>query len=231
LMRGRQRKRQRQQSACPRDRFSPTLLGDATRLVNSYEPDQTFSAESVRSCYLTKVYFVSYGRNAYNWTWTEKYPGDAAFHKNLASAKAHAEARRVQGSRFYIDEVPAPAFVAKTGCLVVTEINTPTPLERYTAIRPTSNRVSHIAEAFASWRPNTIQKFTEASDLVLPLVPFKRFHSQPQGQTYNLAWRERDTRKLRLTFVEAALGHIQKWLSEQQPKKRQRKTPKPNDGS
>jgi hypothetical protein len=32
LMRGRQRKRQRQQSACPRDRFSPTLLDVLTPL-------------------------------------------------------------------------------------------------------------------------------------------------------------------------------------------------------
>ena len=54
-------------------------------------------------------------------------------HTTLESAKKHSEDRRTQGTVFNIKEVPAVLLRSKSGCIVVTQINTGNPLAGYSA--------------------------------------------------------------------------------------------------
>ena len=186
----------------------------------SYDPESPLSTNEVRGCYLCKLYFVSYGRNAYNWTWTSKYPGDDAFHKSREAAQEHAERQRVQGSRFYIDEIPALAFPITNTSLVVTEINTSLPFERYLRRAPKSRKASDIAAYFTPWRINTIQRFFVEDDISVPFLPLRRTYSKSDGTYYKLRWIERDPTKstLDLKYAEATAARLHKWLTTTKPK-------------
>ena len=71
----------------------------------------------------TKVYYLGYGRNAWNSTWINRYDrGRISFVD--AELKRAAEEWRVQGSVFKIE--PLPLFVMRTarGTFGICEINT-----------------------------------------------------------------------------------------------------------
>lgn len=77
----------------------------------------------VREVKVVRLYYVSTGRNAWWSTWITRYsPG--CMHSTIASAKSFCEGRRVQGTVFYIDELPSLAFIAPERSLLVSEINT-----------------------------------------------------------------------------------------------------------
>jgi hypothetical protein len=138
------------------------------RPMNRYDSTSPLSSEVVRGCYLCKLYFVWYGRNAYHSTWASKYVVDAAFHKSLPHAKQYAESQRVQGSRFYIREIAALAFPITDVSLIVTQINTVKPFERYHRRNPKSSRVSDIAAFFEPWESDTILQFLVPGDIAYP---------------------------------------------------------------
>lgn len=77
----------------------------------------------VRSINVVKLFYVTTGRNAWWNTWITRYsPG--CMHSTIESAKDFCEKARVQGSVFYIEELPSIAFITPGGTLVVSEINT-----------------------------------------------------------------------------------------------------------
>lgn len=54
---------------------------------------------------LGQVFYLGYGRNAWNWTWVNKYD-PASLSTDVTKLKLLAEGRRVQGSVFNIQSVP-----------------------------------------------------------------------------------------------------------------------------
>lgn len=77
----------------------------------------------VRAVKVVKIFYVTTGRNAWWNTWITRYsPG--CMHSTFDSAKKFCEANRVQGTVFYIDELPSLAFFAPERVLVISEINT-----------------------------------------------------------------------------------------------------------
>ncbi len=79
-----------------------------------------------------KIYYCLYGRNSWHSTWTQKYYKDC-MHSDLESAKSFAELKRVQGSVFYIKELPALLFISGDTSIIVTQINELCPLRQYSA--------------------------------------------------------------------------------------------------
>jgi hypothetical protein len=76
----------------------------------------------VRSVGAVKLYYVTAGRNAWWGTWIKRYePG--CMHISFESARSFAEKRRVQGTVFYIVELPTIAIVGSKGALLISEIN------------------------------------------------------------------------------------------------------------
>ncbi len=79
---------------------------------------------------LIKIYYVYYGRNAWNATWVTQYT-NGCMHTSLESAKSFAERGRNQGNVFYINELPALLIKSNKGFLIVTEMNSQYPLDSY----------------------------------------------------------------------------------------------------
>jgi len=184
--------------------------------MNSYNSEDGLQGE-VTGCNLAKLYFISWARNAFNWTMSSKYPGEDAFWPTLEDAQRHAEKLRVQGARFFIDELPAVVFPMTNICLIVTEINTPTPLERFFGRRPASSSVSDVAEFFEPRRENTVQRLLLYNrDASAPILPFRRYTSRPQGQKCILHWTHAPLKDLgyETKYVEAMVADMRRWFQE-----------------
>ncbi|MFW1373484.1 hypothetical protein ACEV99_22545 [Vibrio parahaemolyticus] len=76
------------------------------------------------------VYYVYTGRNAWHSTYSATYTS-RCMHPNLQSAKDYCENERVQGTVFHILKLPALALYTKYRTLIVTEINSNSPLSRF----------------------------------------------------------------------------------------------------
>ena len=183
----------------------------------------------VRSVSVSKIYYVWTGRNAWWSTWATRYsPG--CFHTTLASAKSFCESKRVQGTVFYIDELPVLAFHAPDRALFAVEINTEQFLSKInqdlltslTTVLPVSTmtlrQMNYIFRPESPLWPSTYPK----SDSML--VTFGTgdpkpetvaigddlfsYKSYAQGANYLLGWERRPFTKSRtiLHAVASALG-------------------------
>jgi hypothetical protein len=106
------------------------------------------TVQSVSSC---KLYYAISGRNAWHSTWIQRY-SNGCMHNCMRSAKDYCEKRRVQGTVFVIKELPALAIqTTKNGIILVTEINTISPLSRYSidAVREDTATSSRRIEGYA----------------------------------------------------------------------------------
>lgn len=79
-----------------------------------------------------KLYFVHDGRNAWWSTWVQRYEVNC-MHISLERAKQYAERQRVQGSVFYVNEIPALLVQGGSLVLAVTQINCSNALSGYSA--------------------------------------------------------------------------------------------------
>ena len=69
------------------------------------------------------LFVVTRGRNAWHSTWVRNYQGPASLVGSLRAAKALAEQQRVQGSVFYIREVPGLTLLTEEGPLGLVEFH------------------------------------------------------------------------------------------------------------
>ena len=154
-----------------------------------YKPEKRSTAVALGS-YYTTVFFLSTERNAYNNTWNCRYVWGEAHWGSLADAKGCAERQRVQGTRFYIKELPAIAFPYMNGqrALIITEISTPSPLSGFKKANFPSNRISAIAKTF---KPDIGGSVICLYGNVTP-VPTKQslieIQSRSMGGGYLLSW-------------------------------------------
>ncbi len=84
----------------------------------------------VRDVNAVKLFYVSAGRNAWWSTWITRY-AEGCMHTTLGSARGYCESRRLQGTVFYVTELPSLAFIAEGRALVVSEINTVSLLSKF----------------------------------------------------------------------------------------------------
>ncbi len=97
---------------------------DGERL-SEYERDELIS-----KIFGAKIFYLKRGRNAWHSKWSMVYYS-GAFHHDEQSAKRAAEEKRVQGSVFYVSELPALVIDTPHLRFVVTELNTSAPLADY----------------------------------------------------------------------------------------------------
>ena len=163
----------------------------------------------VREVKDVKLHYVTTGSNAWWSTWITRYsPG--CMHSTMDSAKAFCEARRVQGTVFYIDELPSIAFIAENCALVVSEINTESFLKRLDAKRLTSittvfpvstmtlRQMTYVFRPESPlWptdyprRDSAILSFCSASGTLAELSAkeeLSSYASSSSGPTYYLGW-------------------------------------------
>jgi hypothetical protein len=138
------------------------------------------------------------------------------------SAKAEAERKRVQGSIFYIREVPALQFISKKLCILVTEINTDSPLKNFLEVSEQPNiTLMDVYSHFTSERPNSIirliwrntefsrqngkmclvRNYFNSLETTASSRELKGYKSYSNGKGYNLGWNKEEN-KLHTSAVE-----------------------------
>lgn len=156
------------------------------------------------------------------------YKGDEAFHKYLPHAKRFAESQRVQGSQFKIREIAALAFpiIDTDVTLIVTEINSDKPFERYHYGNPKSELVSDsdIAAFFEPRKSDTILRFFVRGDIAVPVLPLRYFYSKSDGSNYKLKWEQLDLPTLApdIRLAEATANRLNKWLTDLSSRRKRR---------
>ena len=98
----------------------------------NYNGEESLATLKVSQISAAKLYYCFTGRNAWWSIWVQKYY-EGCMHSSLESAKKYAEKKRVQGTVFYIEEIPALIFEAENNCLAVTQINCKEPMAEYSS--------------------------------------------------------------------------------------------------
>ena len=98
-------------------------FSNAKDIMLRYINFDTLEQRKIFSAKLIKIYYLSEGRNAWWSTWCTTFEKNGSFHTSLISAKRHAESRRVQGTVFTIEEIPAICLYTTDGLIVIASIN------------------------------------------------------------------------------------------------------------
>lgn len=102
-----------------------------TNLYTLFSQDEILGVSAtIKKIKASKIFYCFSGRNAWYSTWAQKY-SLYCMHLSIESAKRHAEERRVQGSVFYIQELPALELGTGDRRIFVTQINSSCPLREY----------------------------------------------------------------------------------------------------
>lgn len=202
------------------------------QLIAAHEADFDDLRLMVECVAEVKIYYVTTGRNAWWNTWITRYsPG--CMHSTIESAKAFCERRRVQGTVFYIDELPSLMFRAKDKAIAVSEINTEEFLARLNVDRlisiievlpVASMTLLQVMYAFRSdsllWPPShpkensTIVSFCAdrlTLEVLAPPDALSTWASRSNGPNYYLRWSSRPFDKGRASLhrlVSALLAHL-----------------------
>lgn len=177
--------------------------------------DMRFMVRSVRP---VKVFYVSTGRNAWWSTWITRY-SHGCMHSTIESAKQYCERRRVQGTVFYIDELPSIGFIAPERALLISEINTEHFFQRFNveylevilSVLPTNSftlkQVEHMFNPTSElwpWnypgRDSAILTFCSNPKTLLAASKksgMKSYASHSMGGNYYLGWASRSFSKKR----------------------------------
>lgn len=182
------------------------------QLIDALDAKSTDLRFMVRAIKTIKLFYVSTGRNAWWSTWITRYsPG--CMHTTLDSAKKFCESRRVQGTIFYIDELPSLAFIAPERALIISEINTDVFLGRLdverlksiTTVFPVSTitlqQMTYIFRPKSPLWPSSylhedsaILSFCSAPDTMAEISrtdELSSFASSSVGTSYYLTWSQR----------------------------------------
>jgi len=159
-------------------------------------------------CRAVKVYFLIYGRNAWNTTWIQKY-STGCMHSSLSAAKLAAEKKRVQGSVFSIEELPAIQFINPERSIIITEINNPSTLNLYREITEAKDlNLMEIFNRFSPKRLNSVirliwhkskisvvnKKYVtmdndfDSLEKISGNTAFSKYKSYSHGKAYLLGW-------------------------------------------
>ena len=159
------------------------------------------------------VYVLIRGRNAWHSTWVTNYKGTGAVYLTLDEAKRAAEKQRVQGSVFYIRQVPAVALNSREGTVVMVEFHSDTCFGNWdstlgakalTIGTPMSVVIAALGRD-GTWRaplPSrhsyiTVKAAWNAVESMHASRRFTRWASQSQGPRIHLTWDAYDGGKSR----------------------------------
>lgn len=170
-----------------------------------------FSVSSIR------LYYLHDGRNAWWSTWVQRYGQDCMF-ASMSMACEQAEHRRVQGSVFYILEVPALLFLGPGFNMAIAEINTDCPLGKVITL-PKTPYMQDVFEALNPSRPNSVLRLSCSIDemrLAQELEgnpSFDVYQSYSEGRYYRLGWSRRGNDKVRVDGVSSICDKMKSLLS------------------
>jgi len=170
---------------------------------------KTPEALKLRGIKAVKIYYCLYGRNAWNSTWVRKYSKDC-MHTTLESARDFAESKRVQGSVFYIKELPALFFDGGLYPILITQINEPCPLKNYSANALTTN-IAFGYQKIEGYRDNYLTFGSPLNGVLLSFKHTSRFWriQPPEDSSVILLYSKHEYEPIELGSEE-----LQAWKSQ-----------------
>lgn len=168
----------------------------------------------VEQIFVTKVYVPFAGRNAWNWTKFDYFSG--VLTTSLDSAKNHAEANRVQGSSWNIQEIPALVVSGKGESIIFCDVKASSPFLNWQP--PIFHRKSlrSIVEAWNSeqhaddWK-TFISHVSDGSILEPANLPFEKYQAFSNGANYRLDWEVKQHSTVDPAGKPIELQHIYKF--------------------
>jgi hypothetical protein len=162
------------------------------RLDNSMTVIKKISdTADVEQILITKVYVPFAGRSAWHWTQFDYFSG--VLTTSLDSAKNHAEANRVQGSSWNIQEIPALVISAKGESIIFCDVKTSSPFLNWQPPIFHRKSLQSIVEAWNSeqladdeW--TFISHVSDGSILEPANQPFEKYQAISNGGNYRLGW-------------------------------------------
>jgi hypothetical protein len=147
--------------------------------------------ETVVSCRPTSVYCLLSCRNNWQSTYAKRYGGYSSYHPDLNWFTFFAHQKRVKGTAWIIEQLPACAFISQRFSLIVTEVNAPMPLLRYHGVVQfvPGSSLADLAGKFSPGKDNAVICLIGGS-LVVPsaMAERKQFDSTSRGGNSTLEW-------------------------------------------
>ena len=151
---------------------------------------------------ITKVAFATHGRTAWHDSWSSRYH-TYSFKLETEECKDYVEIRRVQGSTWWIHEVPALAFVGQSTSLVVAQLRENTPLRDVTIPSDHTAFLVDLAYTFLKESNLTVLAI-ESTEITKCERGYQPLKSRSVGGYYRLLWLPRDREPFRLS-------NLRKW--------------------
>ena len=102
---------------------------------NSANTEPSVHDEKLLGVDAVKIWHCHFGRNAWHSTWVRTFL-DGCMHITRDAAEAYGETLRNFGNVIYIEELPALRLSGRRHSLIVTQLNTDTPLRGYSPQTP-----------------------------------------------------------------------------------------------
>lgn len=168
-------------------------LTDSNRVHLMYEASREGgSALPAVDAYVSCVYHFTVGRNAWHGSWSSTYPSTHSFSLEMDDLVTRVERSRVQGSTFWIYELPALAISDKEGRTLLTVDLHPqgrAPFEGTKGIGRPRKTVASLAHWAVQYCPRTVAWWLDEPP-ELAQAPFRKFRSIAQGADAYLGWSE-----------------------------------------
>ena len=140
---------------------------------------------------LTRLAFLTYGRNAWHSTWITRYT-DWSIALTVGTLQSRAERLRTSGSVFKIDEIPALALQTEASTIFIVEVNRGRQLETLEDQLLGPIFSGRMIQEVAGLSKNSLVCLQAPERIIPPPVqdarPFHQFRSSSQGAHRSLAW-------------------------------------------
>ncbi|WP_292063668.1 cell cycle transcriptional regulator TrcR [Brevundimonas sp. UBA7664] len=141
---------------------------------------------------LTRLAFLTYGRNAWHSTWITRYYTAGSIGLTVGTLQSKAERLRTQGSVFKIDEMPALALQTEAATLFLVEVNRGRQLEALEEEVLAPLFSAGLLKKVADCPKNSLVCLQAPARINPPPMrgtrPFHQLRSSPQGANRSLGW-------------------------------------------
>ena len=142
--------------------------------------NSSFKDEALLTCHMGKLFYFHQRRNAWHRTTNRTYPPLDAFQPTFSDARDAVEQYRVQGSMWFIKELPVLVLSGQHMDLLILEINASYPLASYEDVSlDTATSIENVATLFRPRTDDSVVRLLGIPGLITPTEqPFICYRSR-----------------------------------------------------
>ncbi len=172
--------------------------------------------EKIESCFLGKIFYRAERRRHPEVFEIERYDGASAFSHTLQDAKDLVEDSREKGAFWTIVELPTIVCVGEKITLIICEINTSAPLEKYINSNLSDTTIYGIYKHFTPHKQDSVIRIICDKNCISPAtLPFRKYESKSLGGKYLLRWQEFLSYTWKINPILEAIKNINLLMQEE----------------